>query len=79
MIHKRDILESVLNDSLTYARNNGKLDNKNWHEWVSHLVQASLDGKGTILWNQQVQTQRTIPNNELHITVCANDKRTSCQ
>jgi len=67
------MLECVLSDTLTYARNSGKLDNENWYEWVSHLVETSFEGKGTIFWNQQVQTERTIPNNELDITVCANE------
>jgi len=48
-IHERDISESVLHDTLTYARNSGKLDNENWYEWVSHLVETSFEGKGTIL------------------------------
>jgi len=72
-IHEGDMLESVLNDTLTYARNSGKLDSENWHEWVSHLVETSFEGKGTILWNQQVQTNRTILNSELDIIVCANE------
>jgi hypothetical protein len=67
------MLVCVLSDTLTYARNSRKLDNKNWYEWVSHLVETSFEGKGTILWNQQVQTKRTIPNNELDISVCANE------
>lgn len=70
----RDMLESVLSYTLTYSRNSSKLDNENWCEWVSHLVETSFEGKGTILQNQQVQTNRTILNNELDVTVCANEK-----
>jgi hypothetical protein len=44
MIHKRDMLGSVLNDTLTHARNGSKLDNENWYEWVSRLVeQVSME------------------------------------
>jgi len=67
------MLECVLSDTLTYARNSGKLGNENWYEWVSHLVETSFECKGTILWNQQVQTKRTIPNNELNSIVYANE------
>jgi hypothetical protein len=30
----------------------------------------------TILWNQQVQTDRTIPNNKPDIIICDNEKGT---
>jgi len=33
-------------------------------------------GKVTILWNQQVQTDRTIPNNKPDIIIPDNEKRT---
>jgi hypothetical protein len=33
-------------------------------------------GNVTILWNQQVQTERTIPNNKPDITIRDNEKRT---
>jgi len=35
---------------------------------VSKSVETSQGGKVTILWNQQVQTDRTIPNNKPDIT-----------
>jgi hypothetical protein len=54
------VLESVLSDTLTCARNSGKIHNENWYEWVSHLVETSFEGKGTILWSEQMQTNRTI-------------------
>ena len=31
-------------------------------------------GKITILWNQQVQTDRTIPNNKPDTIICDNEK-----
>jgi hypothetical protein len=41
-----------------------KLDKKHWYEHVPELVHTSQEGKVTILWNQQVQTDRIIPNNK---------------
>jgi hypothetical protein len=38
------------------------LDKKHWYEHVPKSVETSQGGKVTILWNQQVQTDRTIPN-----------------
>jgi hypothetical protein len=37
---------------------------KHWYEHVPKSVQTSQGSKVTILWNQQVQTDRTIPNNK---------------
>jgi hypothetical protein len=34
------------------------------------------NNKVTILWNQQVQTDRTIPNNKPDIVICDNEKET---
>ena len=39
-------------------------------------VEASQGGKVTILWNQQIQTDRTIPNNKLDIIIRDNGKGT---
>jgi len=33
----------------------------NWYEHVPKSVETSQGGKVTIWWNQQVQTDRTIP------------------
>jgi len=43
---------------------------------VPKSVETSLGGKVTILWNQQIQTDRTIPNNKPDITILDNDKGT---
>jgi len=40
-----------------------QLDKKHWYEHVPKSVETSQGGKVTILWNQQVQTDRTIPSN----------------
>jgi len=43
------------------------LANHNKH--VPKLVETSHEGKVTILWNQQVQTNRTFPHNRLDIII----------
>ena len=54
-----------------------KLDNKkNWYEYVPKSVETSQGGKVTILWNQQVQTDTTIPNNKPDIISRDNGKGT---
>ena len=54
-----------------------KYNNKNhWYERVPKSVDISQGGKVTILWNQQVQTDRTIPNNKPDIIIRDNEKRT---
>jgi len=54
----------------------GQLDKKQWYEHVPKSVETSQGSKVTILWNQQVQTDRTIPNNKPDITICENGKGT---
>jgi hypothetical protein len=53
-----------------------KLDKKHWHEHVQKSIETSQGGKVTILWNQQVQTDRTIPNSKPDIIIRDNEKRT---
>jgi hypothetical protein len=54
-----------------------KLENKQCYDHVSNSVETSHAGKVTILWNQQVRTDRTIPNNKPHIIhVIQDDKGT---
>jgi hypothetical protein len=43
---------------------------------VPKSVEISQGGKIIILWNQQVQTDRTIPNNKPDIIIRDNEKRT---
>jgi len=43
---------------------------------VPKSVETSQGGKVTILWNQQVQTDRTIPNNKPNIIIRVNEKGT---
>ena len=53
-----------------------QLDNKHWYEHVTKSVETSQGGKVTILWNQQMQTDRTIPNNKPDIIIRDNEKGT---
>jgi hypothetical protein len=47
-----------------------------WYEHVPKSVVTNQGGKMTILWNQQVQTDRTIPNNKPDIIIRDNEKGT---
>jgi hypothetical protein len=53
-----------------------QLDKRIWYEHVPKSVETSQGGKVTILWNQQVQTGRTIPNNKSDIIIRGNEKGT---
>jgi hypothetical protein len=53
-----------------------KLDKNHWYEHVQKPVETNQGGKVTILWNQQVQTDRTIPNNKPDIIIRDNEKGT---
>jgi len=44
--------------------------------WLCCLPETGQEDNVTILWNQQVQTDRTIPNNKPDIIICDNEKRT---
>jgi hypothetical protein len=41
-----------------------------------HSVVTNQGGKVTILWNRQVQTDRTIPNNKPDMIIRDSEKRT---
>jgi len=49
---------------------------KHWYEHVPKSIETGQGGNVTILWNQQVQTDRTIPNNKPDIIIRDNEKRT---
>jgi len=53
-----------------------QLNKKFWYEHVSKSIETSQGGKVTILWNQQVQNDRTTPNNKPYIIIRDNEKRT---
>jgi len=56
--------------------NNNNNNNKHWYEHVPKTVETSQGGKVTILCNQQVQTDRTIPNNKPDIIIHDSEKGT---
>jgi len=53
-----------------------QLDKKHWYEHVPESVETGQGGKVTILWNQQIQTDRTVPNNKPDIIIRDNEKGT---
>ena len=53
-----------------------QLDKKYWYEHVPKSLETSKGGKVTILWNQQVKTDRTIPNNKPDIIIRDNEAGT---
>ena len=53
-----------------------QLNKQHWYEHVPKSVETSQGDKVTILWNQQVQTDRTIPNNKPDIIIRNNEKGT---
>jgi len=57
-------------------RNRGTTGQKHWYEHVPKSVETSQGGRVTILWNQQVKTDRTIPNNKPDIIIRDNEKGT---
>ena len=53
-----------------------QLDKKQWYEHVTKLVESIQGDKVTILWNQQVQTDRIIPNNKSDTLIRDKEKGT---
>jgi 5-methylcytosine-specific restriction endonuclease McrA len=53
-----------------------QLDKKHWYGHVPKSVVTTQRGKVTILWKQQVQTDRTIPNNKPDIIIRDSEKGT---
>jgi hypothetical protein len=51
-----------------------QLDKKHWYRHVPKSVEAIRGGKVTILWNQRVQTDKTIPYNKPDIVIHNNEK-----
>jgi hypothetical protein len=57
-------------------RNRGTMKQKHWYEHVPKSVETSRGGNLTILWNQQVQTDRIIRSNKPDIVILDNEKET---
>jgi hypothetical protein len=53
-----------------------KLDSELWCEHVPKSIETNQEGKVTMLWNQQVHTDRTIPNSKPDIIIRDNEKGT---
>ena len=53
-----------------------QLDKKHWYEHLPNSIVTNQESKVTILWNQQVQTDKTLPNNKPDIVIRDNEKRT---
>ena len=56
--------------------NKGKIIDNKCYDHVPKSVKTSHECKVTVLWNQQVQTNRTIANNKLDIIICDNEQGT---
>ena len=62
---------------LTFVRKQGyNWTKKHRYEHVPKSVETTQGGKATILWNQQVQTDRTISNNKPDIIIRDNENGT---
>ena len=53
------------------------VEKKHWYEPVINSAETIQRGKITILWNQRVQTDRTIPNNKPDIII-RDTEQTTC-
>jgi len=53
-----------------------KSESEQWHDRVPKLVERSHEGKVVMLWDVQVQTDRTVPNSKPDSIVCGNDTGT---
>jgi len=53
-----------------------KSESEQWHDRVPKLVERSHGGKVIMLWDVQVQTDRTVPNSKPDSIVCGNERGT---
>jgi hypothetical protein len=71
------MIECVLNYTLIICKEIGvQLDNKHRYDHVPISVDTTHEGKVIILWNQQVRTGRTIPNNKPENIIRDNEEGT---
>ena len=71
--HEKSVCSAAL---YIWAVTGIKLDSEHWYGHVSISVEPSREDKVTILWNQQVPTDRTIPNNKPKIIIRGNERGT---
>jgi hypothetical protein len=55
-INRKDA--GALTYTLPYARKQVELDNEHWYEHELKSVETSHEGKATILWNQQLTSDK---------------------
>ena len=71
------MIECVCPTTLQHMQGNrDTTGQKHWYEHLPKSVETSQGGKVTILWNQQVQTDRTVPNNKPDIIIRDNEAGT---
>jgi len=69
-IYKEGMIECVLNCTFNISKETGlELDNKHWYENIPKSVEMDQEGKAIILWNQQVRTDKSIPNHKPDIII----------
>ena len=64
------------NNNNNNNNNNVKSDNEYWYDQVPKSVKTIREGKVPILWNQQLQIDRTILNNKPDIIIRDNEEGT---
>jgi hypothetical protein len=73
----KELLKKTRLSVCTICKETGvQLDKNHWYEHVPKSIETVQGGNVIILWNQQVQTDRTIPNNKPDIIFRDNKKRT---
>jgi len=75
-IKRHDRVCAQLHFNICKEETGVQLDKKHWYKHVPKSVETGQGGNITILWNQQVQTDRIFPNNKPDITIRDNEKRT---
>jgi hypothetical protein len=68
--------DSVFSNTLQHVQgNSGEVRQRKWYNHTPKSVKTSHESKKTMLYNQQVQTDTTIPNNEPNIMIRDNEKK----
>jgi hypothetical protein len=78
-VNKNELNNNNNNNNNTLQHMQGNritIGQKQWYEHVPKSAETSQGGKVTILWKQQVQTDRTIHNNKPDIIIRDNGKET---